>query len=351
MKKIKVLLLGATGSIGSQTCEVLREFSDQFLLVGASANTNIQKLLRLQEEFSLPRVALFSSPEEKNSQKNILFKEEGLLRLIRETDADMAILATSGPLSPLLAKEIIKSGKHLLLASKEALVEEGEEILLLAKKHKKKIRPIDSEHSAIWQCLRSGQQKEVSRIFLTCSGGPFFDVEKWPKSRFSSVTPQEAVAHPNWSMGQKISVDSATLMNKALELIEAVYLFGVLPEKIEVVVHPESFLHSAVEFCDGSVVGQMGMPDMRIPIAYSLFYPNHPPLLFPKTSFFGKTLTFQKVDEERFPSLIFARDALKKKRCKVMNQANEQAVLEFISGKISFTDIFERVRFAVYGDV
>lgn len=348
VKKIKVLLLGATGSIGTQACEVLREFPEQFSLVGISANTNAKDLFSLQKEFSCEKSALVSPPEKNMAQNSIFVGEEGLFQLVQETESDVAILAISGSLSPRLAKEILKSGKHLLLASKEALVEEGEEILHLAKHYHREIRPIDSEHSALWQCLRAGEQKEVSRLFLTCSGGPFLDAQKWPQSSFSSLTPQEAIAHPNWSMGQKISVDSATLMNKALELIEAVYLFDIPPEKIEVVIHPQSFLHSAVEFCDGSIIGQMGTPDMRIPIAHALFSPNHAPLPFPKASFFGKTLTFDTVDEERFPSILFAREALKRKRCREMNQANEKAVTEFLSGKITFSEIFDRVRSVIY---
>jgi 1-deoxy-D-xylulose-5-phosphate reductoisomerase len=351
--KKKLLLLGSTGSIGTQVLEVVRLFPNKFEVVGLSAHSNIDLLLQQAEEFGVKNICITCREqsrlfcEKKEGSRAFListfFFEEGLIDMIYKINADIAILAVSGGNSVAMAEVILESGKNLALASKEALVCAGEEIMNLVKKTGKQILPLDSEHSAIWQCLRGKKMEDVEKIWLTCSGGPFLDAKKFPLEKLQNITPQQALKHPNWEMGKKISIDSATLMNKALEFIEAVYLFGIPPEKIEVVVHPESLVHSAVEFVDGSIIAQVGTPDMRIPLAHALFYPEISPLPFPKFSFFEKKFTFQKIDEVRFPSLQFAKKALKNGKCAQMNSANEKAVHDFLNGKICFLDIFKEV--------
>lgn len=330
MKK-KILLLGATGSIGRQALEVIKLFPKLFSVVGLSAKNNAALLAQQAQEFSVSKTYL---------------DEKSLIKAVLETDFDILVNALCGEVGVAPTIAACKRGKIIALANKEALVSAGEQIIKLAHKHKAEIRPIDSEHSAIWQALRAGAQKEVQKIILTCSGGPFRDGAIWPLAKLKKATPAQALTHPVWQMGQKISVDSATLMNKALELIEAVRLFDIPPEKIEVVIHPQSVVHSAVEFCDGSVVAQMGMPDMRTAIALALSAPARLPLPFPRFSFFDQKLTFEKVDAKRFPSIEFARRALAKgeKACAALNRANEEAVADFLAEKITLGEIFERVK-------
>lgn len=263
--------------------------------------------------------------------------------LIRNTEADIVVMAVVGEQGIPLVKAALESGKDVALATKEVIVAAGKEVTTLAQKCGQQILPVDSEHSAIWQCLRAGNADEVAKIWLTCSGGPFCDSKKWPTKELQNITPKQAIKHPKWEMGQKISVDSATLMNKALELIETVYLFGIPHEKIEVVIHPESHLHSAVEFVDGSIVGQFGTPDMRTAISYALTHPKRAQLDFPKLSLFNKNWSFSSVDFTRFPSIGYARKALQTGREAGLNRANEQAVQDFLDNKISFLDIFARV--------
>jgi len=348
MRKKKILILGSSGSIGTQTLDVVRCFPDRFSVQGVSVFQDIECVKKQIQEFSIPSICVFNTEKanilQKECKKTKVYSgEKGLIELIRNSDAELVVLAIVGEDGVEPAKEILKAKKDVALATKEVMVVAGEEIMVLAKKNNVSVHPIDSEHSAIWQCLRSGEEKEVEKIWLTCSGGPFLDAKKWTKEKLKNVSISDALSHPNWDMGKKISIDSATLMNKALEFIEAVKLFCIPPEKIEVVIHPESFLHSAVEFKDGSIIGQIGTTDMRTPIAYALFYPERCPLSFPKFSFFGKTFHFEKVDEDRFPSLRFAKMALKKKKCKELNTENEKAVSDFLLGKIGFLDIFKRV--------
>ncbi len=218
------------------------------------------------------------------------------------------------------------------------------EVVKKAQQKKVELLPVDSEPSAVWQALRSGQRSEVKKIWLTCSGGPFLNAEKFPKQSFSQITPQNALRHPKWQMGQKISIDSATLMNKAFELIEFVYLFDFSPEQIEVVIHPEAMIHSAVEFCDGSVVAQMSEPDMRIPISHALFFPDRAPQSFQSFSFFDQQYTFTRVDESRFPSIRYARLALQQNKSAELCRANDEAVKDFLDEKIRFDEIFMRIK-------
>lgn len=349
MKKTRLLLFGSTGSIGLQTLEVIRLFPEKFEIVGLTVKSSISELEKQVREFGVKSVSILDEKAaEEFSQRNtgiIVFSgEESLEQMVEETGADLVVMALVGEIGISPTKKAIEKGIDIALATKEVLVAEGEEIMHLAREKNVEIRPIDSEHSAIWQCLRGRKRSEVAKIWLTCSGGPFRDAVKWPIERLKSVTPEEAIAHPNWDMGKKISVDSATLMNKALELIEAVQLFNLSPNQIEVVVHPQSHLHSAVEFRDGSIIGQIGTPDMRIPIAHALFAPENPPLPFPKFDFFGQQWNFEKVDTERFPSLELAREAIQKNKCAPFNKANEKAVADFLGEDIGFLDIFERVR-------
>jgi 1-deoxy-D-xylulose-5-phosphate reductoisomerase len=353
MLKKNILLLGSSGSIGMQTLDVIRSCPD-ISLQGLSVHHNIERLKQQVREFRVPMFCITSS--EGRRQLSLLQKEfptkkiyigsKGLSKMIHDSDADTAVLAISGEKGLQPAREIVRTKKHLALATKEVIVIAGEEIMGLAQKNNVHILPIDSEHSAIWQCLRSGKKKEVKKIWLTCSGGPFRDKRKWPLSKLKHVTPSEALKHPTWNMGKKISIDSATLMNKALEVIEATHLFHIPPENIEVVLHKESLLHSAVEFIDGSIIGQMGKNDMRIPILYALSFPHRLHLPNSSFSFFGKTFHFSEVDEERFPSLQMSRKALRMNRCQEFNRSNEEAVSHFLSEKIGFLDIFSHVQLA-----
>ena len=343
MKK-KVLLLGSTGSVGKQTLEVIRLFPDDFEVVGLSAHSNITLLTEQAREFSVSQLCCTNA---RVSQSNIFRGEEGLLQMIAETSADIAVLAVSGGNPAKYARAIIGRGIPLALASKEALVCDGAELMRLSKEHNAPVLPIDSEHSAIWQCLRGRSIADVRALWLTCSGGPFAEKEKFPLDTLRHVSPKQALAHPTWKMGKKISIDSATLMNKALEVIEAHFLFGIAPENIHVVIHRQSQLHSAVEFADGSFLGQMGTADMRIPIAHALFFPKTPSLPFPAFSLFGKIWTFEEVDEDRFPSITFAKTAIAKGKCAELNAANDAAVHQFLKGEIGFLDIFAKVRNAL----
>ena len=325
----KVLILGSTGSIGTQTLEVIREFPKLFKVVGLTAKQNKKLLSEQCEIFSV---------------QNSHLGEKGLADFVRKNDFDILVNALSGEIGTEPTREAIYKGKIIALANKETLVAHGETIMKEIKKYDATLRPIDSEHSAIWQCLRGEKIKEVKKIILTCSGGPFRSSE-WTMEKLAKVKPKDALAHPNWNMGQKISIDSATLMNKALEVIEAVRLFGISPEQIEVVIHKESIMHSAVEFIDGSIIAQMGVPDMRTAIALALSAPTRLPLSFPKFNIFSSNLSFEKVDIKRFPSIDFAMRALAggEKLCAKMNKVNEDAVQLFLNNKIGFLDIFKLV--------
>lgn len=356
----KILLLGSTGSIGTQVLNVVRQFPGDLQVVGLSTHRNIALVQEQAKEFGVRNVcvirkhhqdqqgvmtpcSLVNSKKREGDRMSERVCFDSLKKMVEEVDFDLLVVAVVGEVGYQATKKAIEKGKNVALATKEVLVAHGEEIMQLAREKKVEILPIDSEHNAIWQCLRSGKKEEVKKIWLTCSGGPFRDAKRWPKSSFASISKADALKHPSWSMGAKISIDSATLMNKALEFIEAVYLFDLQPEQIEVVIHPESLLHSAVEFVDGSIIGHISPTTMEIPIANVLLYPERKPLQLPEFSLFGKSLHFETVDEERFPSLQFAKKALELGRCKEMNAANEKAVQDFLDEKISFLDIFKRV--------
>ncbi|MCI5162324.1 MAG: 1-deoxy-D-xylulose-5-phosphate reductoisomerase [Candidatus Electrothrix sp. AX5] len=348
MKAFKSLsLLGSTGSIGKNVLNVVRSFPDRFRIVGLSAGRNIAELADQVQEFqpeciSVADQALASQlitllPEEYRGK--VFWGEEGNQKVATVPAAEMLVSAVVGAVGLLPTLAAIAEGKDIGLANKETLVMAGRLVMQAAREHKVSLLPIDSEHSAIFQALEAGRRDDVGMIILTASGGPFRALDK---EGLCQATPDQALAHPNWDMGRKISIDSATMMNKGLEVIEACWLFDVPVEKIRVVVHPESIVHSLVEYIDGSVMAQLGIPDMRIPIAYALSYPERIPLNLSRLSLSecGK-LSFEKPDYDRFPALGLAFRVMEEGGVKpaVLNAANEVAVAAFLDEQIGFTDI------------
>ncbi|MFH1457613.1 MAG: 1-deoxy-D-xylulose-5-phosphate reductoisomerase, partial [Candidatus Omnitrophota bacterium] len=338
----RIVILGSTGSIGQSALEVVRRFPDKFQVVGLSAYSNIELLSKQIKEFHPELVCAkdrFAGQELKRNVKRrlkILIGEEGLAALAENEKAEKILLAISGSnaLMPLL--KAIDKGKHIALANKEALVMAGPIIMRQAEKKKIKIIPIDSEQSAIWQCLAQEKSSRLNTIYLTASGGPFRQVSH---KEFKDITIKEVLNHPRWKMGKKITVDSATLMNKGLELLEAMFLFDVPCEKIKIVVHPQAIVHSMVEFVDGVILAQLSATDMRIPIQYALTYPARLPNGFPRVDFYKlKELTFQKPDFRRFPCLGLAYRSARELGTlpAVLNAANEISVDEFLRGRIKF---------------
>lgn len=335
MGRIKqVAILGSTGSIGRQTLEVISTHPDHFSVIALAAGKN-QSLLTRQISRFKPKFVHLQEKGISLGKVKLLSMEE----IASHPEVDIVVVATSGSwgLRPTLAA--IEAGKQVALANKESLVMAGEIITARAKKAGLRIRPIDSEHSAIWQCLE-GEKTKPSKIILTASGGPFYN---YSRARLSQVTPAQALKHPSWRMGEKVTIDSATLMNKGLEVIEAHWLFEMPIDKINVLIHPQSIIHSMVEFSDGSVKAQLGYPDMRLPISYALSYPERldnpklPRLDWAKI----RELTFQAPDPKTFPCLGLAIDAGRRGGTypAVLCGADEAAVSLFLSGKIRFTDI------------
>lgn len=336
----RIAILGSTGSIGRQTLEVVEANPSRFVVYGLAAGRDVAGLLEQVRRFrpalaclADPRVAVDGLPVP------LLRGEEGLIALATHPEVDLVVVATPGAagLEPTLAA--IRAGKEVALANKEVLVMAGELVTAEAARHGVTLRPIDSEHSAIWQCLRGEEHRTLERIILTASGGPF---RTWPREALARVTPREALRHPTWRMGPKVTVDSATLFNKGMEIIEAHWLFGLPYGRIEVVVHPQSIVHSLVEFCDGSVKAQLGFPDMRLPIQYALGYPERLPARY--TALDWKTagpLTFEPVDPERFPCLRLAREAGERGGTypAVLAAADEVAVELFLQERLGFLDI------------
>ena len=342
-----ISLLGSTGSIGTNVLRVIRQFPDRFRVTGLAAGENIDLLAAQVEEFApevvaVAREALCPVLLERlpgRYRQKIFAGNEGLCRVATHGEADMVVIAVVGAVGLLPTLEAIRVGKDIGLANKETLVMAGELVMAEIARCQVRLLPIDSEHSAIFQALEAGRREDVRRIILTASGGPFRSSDA---RGLAQVTPEQAIAHPNWDMGMKISVDSATLMNKGLEVIEARWLFGMRPDQIGVVVHPQSIVHSLVEFIDGSVVGQLGIPDMRIPIAYALSYPERLPLGLERLSMSqcGR-LDFEEPDYSRFPALGLAFQALERGGIMpaVLNAANEVAVAAFCAHRLRFTDI------------
>lgn len=346
MKYLSVL--GSTGSVGSQTLDVVRDNRDKLCVKAIAANKNIDKLYEQIIEFT-PDIASVYDEESAKKLKSVIKGKtkivsgmEGLCEAASYSKSDMTVCAISGSIGLLPAYKAIEAGKDIALANKETMVAAGDIINAKAKEKNILIIPVDSEHSAIFQCLYGNDKKDISRILLTASGGPFFGKKK---EQLLSVTVDEALKHPNWSMGSKISIDSATLMNKGLEVIEAVMLFGIKSDKIEVIVHPQSVVHSAVEYTDGSIIAQMGITDMKIPIHIALFYPQREVSNYNKLDLFDNQLSFHKPDTNTFKSLKLAYSAIKTGYTMplVLNAANEAAVGAFLSRQIKFLDIADIV--------
>ena len=337
-------ILGSTGSIGTQTLEVAAACGHR--VAALTAHHNID-LLEQQARAFHPILAAAAEPTAAaalasrlaDTDIQVLAGEEGVLAAARLPQADTAVTALVGiaGLAPTLAA--IDSGKRIALANKETLVCAGPLVMARARERGAEIVPVDSEHSAIFQSLQGSRGREVKRILLTASGGPFFG---WRREALASVTPERALQHPNWSMGAKVTIDSATLMNKGLELLEAMSLFAVPPEKIQILIHRESILHSAVEYCDNSVIAQLGAPDMRLPIQYALSWPDRVTGPAEELDLFAAgQLTFAKPDLDTFPCLALAIRAAQEggTAAAILNGANEVAVARFLAGEIGFLDI------------
>ena len=352
--KRNLAILGSTGSIGTQALEVVSEHLDLFEVYALTANNQVDLLINQARKY-MPEVVVIANeqkyPELKEALEDLPIKvwagSDAIAQVVQSEPIDMVLTAMVGyaGLKPTIAA--IKAGKAIALANKETLVVAGELITTLAVEHKVPILPVDSEHSAIFQCLAGEWENPVEKILLTASGGPF---RTKTMEELAVVTKAQALKHPNWSMGAKITIDSATMMNKGLELIEAMWLYDLPPEDIEIVVHRESIVHSAVEFADGAVIAQLGLPDMRLPIQLALTWPQRVPCKVPRMSLAEVAkLTFYAPDYEAFPALNLAKHAasLKGDRGAVLNGANEAAVGLFLNDKIGFTDIAERVAYAL----
>jgi len=345
----RLTIIGSTGSIGQNTLRVVEHLSHRFQIFALAANSAARQLAEQAAEFHPAVVALGDAGrvdefqqrcrELKVSIPEIVTGESGLRKITSAADVDIVVSAAVGAAGIQPTYTAVASGKTVALANKEAMVIAGELLRKTAASKGAQIIPVDSEHSALDQCLRSGQRAEVRRLILTASGGPFRDT---PHDRFSSITPEEALKHPTWKMGKRITVDSATLMNKGLEVIEARWLFDIPAEKIDIMVHPQSVMHSMVEFVDGSVVGQLGTADMRQPIQYALTYPERlsspvPPLDWNLVS----RLDFMQPDRKKFPCISLAYRAIEAGGTApaVLNAADEIAVEAFLNRKIPFSDI------------
>jgi 1-deoxy-D-xylulose-5-phosphate reductoisomerase len=347
----QVTILGGTGSIGASSLDVIAQHPTQYSIYAVTANTNVEKMLSICLQYQ-PRFAVMSdiaSAQQlkvllNDSPTQVMDGQQGLLEVASHEDVDIVIAAIVGSVGLMPTLAAVRSAKRILLANKESLVMMGDLFMKEVAQHKAQLIPVDSEHNAIFQCLpvdyASNQTaKGITKILLTGSGGPFRDL---PLNEFDAVTPQRAITHPNWSMGPKISVDSATMMNKGLELIEACWLFDIDEKDVEIVLHKQSIIHSMVAYTDGSVLAQLGNPDMRTPIANALAWPDRmnsgvEPLDLIQVS----QLSFETADEQRFPCLKLARDAFKQggTSMAILNAANEVAVASFLNEQIKFTDI------------
>ena len=351
MKK-KITILGSTGSIGVNALNVINNLDID--VIGLSANTNSKLLIEQAKKFQPESVSIVDEDAYlivkdalKNTSIDVLCGKNGLLEISSRDDVDLVLNALVGSAGMLPTVYAIRAGADIALSNKESLVMAGKIIERERKKANVNIFPVDSEHSAIWQCLVGESKEEVKRLILTGSGGPFREKKI---STFKDIKPEDALKHPNWEMGKKITIDSASMMNKGLEVIEAVWLFEMDPQKVDIVVHPQSIIHSMVEFDDTSVKAQLGLPDMKIPIQYALSYPNHiktnwEPLDLVKI----KSLTFESVNYERFPCIKLAYESLARggTSSSVLNVANEQAVYRFLKKEIGFMEIPKLIEIAM----
>ncbi len=337
-------LLGSCGSIGTQVADVVRRLGGRIKIGSLATYSNADMLISQAKEFGSTTVCIGDESKldyvrEALPGVKVVGGKEGFREAAVAEDCDEVIISVAGTpgLQPTL--DAIEAGKEIALASKEVLVAAGHIVMKAARDKGVRILPIDSEHSAIFQCLNGEDPKTIEKILLTASGGAFRDT---PKEVLETVTAEEALAHPTWKMGKKVTVDSATLMNKGLEIIEAKHLFGVAGDRIEVYIHPTSTVHSMVEFADGAIIAQLGMPDMRLPIQYALLYPERADTNLPRLDLFDvANLEFSKPDYDRFPCLALAKEAAKAggTLAVVMNAADEVAVSRFLAGEIKFTDI------------
>ncbi|MDP6878127.1 MAG: 1-deoxy-D-xylulose-5-phosphate reductoisomerase [Candidatus Neomarinimicrobiota bacterium] len=349
----KVSILGSTGSIGINALSVIDNHLGEFDVIALSANKNgqllIEQALKYQPEFVAivdTETAIIVEDQLSSTNIKVLKGRDGLLELSSYEAADLMLNALVGSSGMEPTINALKSKVDVALSNKESLVMAGNIINDIKNNSGAKIFPVDSEHSAIWQCLTGESMEDVNKIILTGSGGPFRTLDR---SKFSSITPEQALKHPNWDMGNKITIDSATMMNKGLEVIEAFWLFNISKEMIEIIIHPESIIHSMVEFKDKSIKAQLGLPDMKIPIQYALTFPNHPQSSWKELSLTEiKSLTFEKPDYKKFPCMRLAFDVLEKEGSApaVLNVANEQAVYRFLKNEISFNEISHIIEMA-----
>ncbi len=342
----RIAILGSTGSIGRSTLSVIEKYSDRYRVAALAAGNNIDLLEKQVRQFKPALVAVSGEVAAEHFKQRcadlkigIFSGVEGMIRVATADDADMTVSAIVGTAGLVPTMAAIRAGKSIALANKEVLVTAGELVMDECRSRKVSLLPVDSEHSAIFQCLLAGESRDIKKLILTASGGPF---RASSKSDLAKVTIAQALKHPNWNMGKKITIDSATLMNKGLEVIEARWLFGLPPDRISVLIHPQSIVHSMVEYRDGAVVAQLGMPDMRGPIAYALSYPERlndvsPPLDLARVG----TLSFEEPDSSRFPCLSYAYDALTAggSMPAVLSAANEVAVKHFLDERIGYGDI------------
>ncbi len=337
MKK-RIIILGSTGSIGASTLDVVRAYPDAFSVVGLSSHNSAEKLLQLSDEFSVNSLAL-TSPEAEHP--DVPYRgHEGLIRMLQEVDAEMVVHGISGADGLAFSVASLAHGKDLALANKETVVTAGRLIFDLAEQHGRVIIPVDSEHSALFQLLRHRPRRTVSQVILTASGGPFLRMDA---DSFRHITPADALRHPTWSMGPKITIDSATLANKGLEVIEAGMFFSLKPDQIKVLIHPESLVHSLVETREGSLYAQVSNTDMKIPLLNAMSYPDIMEACFTPFTLSGKKLTFEEPDCTRFPMLSYAYEALARGGSYMIayNAVNETAVDAFLDGRIPFIGIAE----------
>ena len=351
--KQRLSILGSTGSIGVQTLDIVAENPDLFEVTSLAAGSNWELLARQAIRFDVDCVVIADQTKYEPLRQalasypiKVFTGSESLTQIVRSSEVDVVVNALVGyaGLHPTVAA--IKAGKKIALANKETLVVGGDLVMRLAAERRVPILPIDSEHSAIFQCL-AGEHSPIRRLIVTCSGGALRDV---PKEQLCDVTPEQALKHPQWSMGAKITIDSATLVNKGFEVIEAHWLFGVDADRISVLIHPQSIVHSMVEFDDGAIKAQLGTPDMHMPISYALMYPRRASRPAEQFDFLANpTLTFAEPDREKYPALDIAYDCMRRggtAAC-VMNGSNEVAVAAFLAGKCRFTDITASIEYAL----
>ncbi len=354
MKVKNTVVMGSTGSIGTQTLEIIRDHKDELRAIALTANSNVDLMEKQAREFLPELVVMYDEKAASeiaarlnDTSIKVLAGMDGLIEAAQLSEADIVVTAMVGMIGIRPTIAAIKAGHDIALANKETLVCAGHIIMPLIREYGVKLYPVDSEHSAIFQSLNGEDTAAVEKILLTASGGPFRTKKK---EELEKMTVDDALRHPNWSMGAKITVDSATLVNKGLEVMEACHLFGVALDDIEVVVHPQSIIHSAVQYRDGAVIAQLGCPDMKLPIQYALFYPHRPYLATKRVDLFELgSMTFERPDTDKFPGLSYALEAAKTGGIMptVFNAANERAVALFLAGQIGFTDIAKLIRHAM----